>query len=172
MLAVMRAAGQGAATDGTPAALSLRMIAMHHILVPTDFSEASDAATNLALQLALPFDARVTLLNVFEVSIYVYAGGPMMPIVDTTTALEKVARDTIAARLADVKKSYPNVDAIVRCGYPWEEIINAIAEQKADLVVMGTHGRRGLPHLLLGSVAERVLRTSPVPVLTVRGPKR
>ena len=147
------------------------MISLKHILVPIDFSDASSAATDTAIELARAFEGRVTLMNVFEVSLYLYSGGPFMPIVDTTKELERAAREATGTRLAEVKKTYANVDAILRCGHPWEEIVSAAREQNADLIVMGTHGRRGLPHALLGSVAERVVRMSPVPVLTVRAPK-
>ena len=168
---VMRAVGQSTAGLWHARCSSPSMISLRHILVPLDFSEASQAATETAVDLARAFDARVTILNVFEVSMYVYASGPFMPMFDTTDALEKAAREAIGARLAEVKTRYANVDAIVRCGHPWEEIVDATAELEADLVVMGTHGRRGLSHVFLGSVAERVVRMSSVPVLTVRGLK-
>lgn len=167
----MRAVGQHGWSVARPLLPSFGMISLHHVLVPLDFSEGSQTATETAVDLARAFDARVTILNVFEVSMYVYASGPFMPMFDTTDALEKAAREAIGARLAEVKTRYANVDAIVRCGHPWEEIVDATAELKADLVVMGTHGRRGLSHVFLGSVAERVVRMSSVPVLTVRGLK-
>lgn len=147
------------------------MISLGHILVPIDFSETSQAAVDAAVDLASAFDARVTLLNVFEISLFLYSGGTAI-LIDTRDALERAAREATDSRRMELKKRYANVDAIVRCGHPWQEIVDAIGDQKIDLVVMGTHGRRGLPHALIGSVAERVVRMSPVPVLTVRGPQR
>jgi nucleotide-binding universal stress UspA family protein len=69
------------------------------------------------------------------------------------------------------RKRCPAISAILLNGAAWEEIARMAAEQNADLIVMGTHGRRGLPRAILGSVAERVIRTSSVPVLTVHAPR-
>lgn len=147
------------------------MLSIRHILVPVDLADPSRQATDVAVEVGRAFDAKVTLLNVFDVSLFVFSGGPFMPLVDTTNELEKGAREATCARLAEAKAKYANVDAIVRCGQPWQEILTAIVEQEVDLVVMGTHGREGLPHALLGSVAERVVRMSPVPVWTIRTPR-
>jgi nucleotide-binding universal stress UspA family protein len=67
-----------------------------------------------------------------------------------------------------VQQKLPQAKAILRSGVPWREILSAVEDVAADLVVMGTHGRRGVSHALLGSVAEKIVRLSPVPVLTVR----
>ena len=79
-----------------------------------------------------------------------------------------VAAAIIAARAAALAAEGVTARAVVRAGVPWREIVHLAAEEHADMIVMGTQGRTGLEHLLLGSVAERVVRTAPCPVLTVR----
>jgi nucleotide-binding universal stress UspA family protein len=80
---------------------------------------------------------------------------------------EQGARRALDEALSALRDRVPRLEGILRMGVPWEEILKAIAETHADLVVMGTHGRRGISHALIGSVAEKVVRASPVPVLSV-----
>jgi nucleotide-binding universal stress UspA family protein len=88
--------------------------------------------------------------------------------VDLVTPLADAADEQLAAVLPALRARHPGVEGLVRVGVPWEQILAAAAEVSAELVVVGTHGRRGLAHVVLGSVAERVVQLSPVPVLTVR----
>jgi nucleotide-binding universal stress UspA family protein len=88
--------------------------------------------------------------------------GPL-PIDEMMGAAEKALDDV----LAKIKPQYPNVAALIANGDPWDQILAKARQLHVDLIVMGTHGRRGLPRLLIGSVAERVVRTSTLPVLTV-----
>lgn len=140
-----------------------------HILVPTDFGEPSGRAVKLALELAQSFKAMLTLMHAYEVPLYTYP--QVEPIVvDLFTPIEQAAREQLERELASVQTKVPTAKAILRSGVPWREILSFIDEIHPDLVVMGTHGRRGVTHALLGSVAEKVVRMSPVPVLTVRDP--
>jgi nucleotide-binding universal stress UspA family protein len=139
-----------------------------HILVPTDFHEASAAALNLAVSLAQTFDAKVTLLHVWELPIYPYMDFMLNSAM--ITRVEDAATNGLAEALDALQKKLPTAQSKLKTGLPWEGVLEAIKELGADLVVMGTHGRRGLSHLTLGSVAERVVRLAPIPVLTVHAP--
>ncbi len=138
-----------------------------HILVPVDFSPASERSLEKALQLARAFDARITLLHIWSLPAIGYAEGLAWPIDD----LQQAAREALAGLYARTAKVHPNTDSVLLEGNEWRQILETVKSRGCDLVVMGTHGRRGLPRLLLGSVAERVVRLSPVPVLTVGLPK-
>lgn len=141
---------------------------IQHILVPTDLGEPSEPAIDLGTDLAKKFESELTLLHVYEVPMYAYSAMAYTTAADLLAPMEAAAREKLEARLTVLRKQLPRAKAILRTGTPWEEILAAIAESKADLVVMGTHGRRGVTHALLGSVAEKMVRLSPIPVLTVR----
>lgn len=143
------------------------MFGMKHILVPTDFSESSDRALAMALELARAFDSRVTLLHVWSIPNMGYAEALTWPVEDMQRAARKSLDEAAEATL----KRYPKVDTLLREGLEWKQIIEAVNELRCDIVVMGTHGRHGLSRLVLGSVAEKVVRLSNVPVLTVGLPK-
>jgi nucleotide-binding universal stress UspA family protein len=153
---------------GPEPARSARMtaIAIRHILVPVDFGDVADRAIDLALAVAAPFAAKVTLFHASWLppsSPVSYAEGLSWP----TDELERRARETLDRVCSRVRPRYANVDAVVVQGEPREAILENAARLGVDLIVMGTHGRRGLSRALLGSVAERVVRTATVPVLTV-----
>ena len=143
------------------------MTTIKRILVPTDFSEPADEALDYALQLAQALGATVSLAHVlddpFERTLYSEQYVPM-PEAMREEMLAYV-RTRLAARVA--RSGRPDVNSEILTG-PTAQAI-AQRARDADLVVMGTHGRHGLAHLLMGSVAERVVRTAPCPVLTVRG---
>ena len=145
------------------------MATFQRILVPIDFGEASDRALQLAVELAGDSEAELTVLHVCEIPIYAYGDMPVAP-VDLLSPLADLARKRLDSLLASLRDQVPNVRGMLKLGAPWQEILAAASELGADLVVMGTHGRRGLAHALLGSVAEKVVRLSPVPVLTARPP--
>jgi nucleotide-binding universal stress UspA family protein len=134
-----------------------------HILVPTDFSEPSERAMKLAIEIAQTFDARITLLHVWSIPNVGYAEALSWPI----DAMEREARKALENARVSVVKQHVATDALLREGKTFFLIIDAVKELDVDLIVIGTHGRRGLPRLVLGSVAEKVVRASPVPVLTV-----
>jgi nucleotide-binding universal stress UspA family protein len=144
---------------------------LEHILVATDFSEPSERALDLAVELATQFDAALTVVHVVEVPSYVYT--------ETTYAsanvigpLNQAARERLDGLIARTRERLPRAQALLRSGTPWEEVLGAARDTTADLVVVGTHGRRGVKHLLIGSVAEKIVRTSPVPVLSVRAEQK
>ena len=143
------------------------MVAFKQILFPTDFGESSQRALDVAVELSKKFDASLTLIHTFEIPAYAYAGMPFST-VDLFTPIEQAARHEFETALVALQKRVPGAKGILRRGVPWQDIQAAIAETHADLVVMGTHGRSGVARAFLGSVAEKTVRMSSVPVLTVR----
>jgi nucleotide-binding universal stress UspA family protein len=142
--------------------------AIRHILVAHDFCGPAVAAQQEALRLAEAMKARVTLMHVYTLPAYGFQG--MAAEEEVECALRGAAEAGLDACVARARRSGLQVDAILRRGTPWIEVGRAAAEIGADLVVVGTHGRTGLKHLMLGSVAEKLVRTAPCPVLVVRGP--
>ena len=137
------------------------------ILVPTDFGYASDAALGYARMLAERFGASLHLLHVVDEPgswSEVYAAIP-----DIRHRLNRDAASRLEAMAACLPPPVQATSAVVS-GPPVPSIVKAAESQGVDLIVMGTHGRRGMGHVLLGSVAERVVRLAPCPVLTVREP--
>ena len=136
-----------------------------HILVPMDGSDHADRAADHATLLSGAFDATVHLLTVVDIEAAAgpfSAGGVDDDYIEQRTASE---RDALTERAGDIDG---DVETAVTTGQPSEGILDYVRENEVDLVVMGTHGRSGLRRYLTGSVAERVLRLSPAPVLTVR----
>ncbi len=140
-----------------------------HILLPTDFEPASASVLDVAVGMAQTFGAKLTLLHVWEIPIYPYM--EFMLNSEMIASVEQRAIKRLETTLEGVKKLVPQADSMLKTGLPWTGILEAIGDTQADLVVMGTHGRRGVSHVLLGSVAEKVVRLSPIPVLTVRPPR-
>jgi nucleotide-binding universal stress UspA family protein len=142
------------------------MLAIRTILLPTDFSESSDAAFELACALARNHGAKLLLLHVGEAPIVV-SGGAMAPPAPLPPEYDRPA---LEAKLRGLKPSDQKllVERRVVYGNAAIQILDAAKEFACDLVVMGTHGRGGLRRALLGSVAEQVVRKAPCPVLTVR----
>jgi nucleotide-binding universal stress UspA family protein len=141
------------------------MSAFKHVLVATDLSDASTPAIDLAVSIARQGGAALTLVHACELPVFPEG----LPPVDYVTPLTTAAGRRLDELLAGLRDRCPDAKRVLKVGAPWEEILAAAAEVGADLVVVGTHGRRGLVHAMLGSVAERVVRLSPIPVLTVRG---
>lgn len=139
-----------------------------HILVPTDFSAAADRAIDYAIELAEKFDARLTLFHATGSPVSSFsadAKGVEWSADDARKFLEKKMSDA----LTKVKARRPGSEAYVVEGDPWAEIPKFAGEHGIDLMVMGTHGRRGLAHALFGSVSEKVARRSDIPILTISG---
>jgi len=140
------------------------------ILVATDFSDCARAAAEVAAQLARQLGASVDVVAVIELpplaEVREGAGHPhpLQHIDETRKQGRQNAEAFVAQQLAD---SGP-VGVFVREGDPCAEILKAAEELGSDLIVMGTHGRTGLAHLVLGSIAEKVVRGSKIPVVTVR----
>jgi len=140
--------------------------AVGRILVPIDFSEASDAALEHGKEIAQTYGAEIDLLHVVEEPFYPPAYGPDVASFPTQDVVERVEKQL--ADMAREEIGYEHVMISARTGYPSSEILDYIDENEVDLVVMATHGRTGLDRVLLGSVAERVLRQSPTPVFIVK----
>jgi nucleotide-binding universal stress UspA family protein len=146
------------------------MFSLKTILVPTDFSDASQAALDYAKALAVPFGASIHLVHVMEdllahawaAEVYVAS----MP--NLRDEIEKEAREQLTAMLAAEERQRFVVVTALLAGNPFVEIVRYAKAQAVDLIVIGTHGRGAIAHMLLGSVAEKVVRKSPCPVLTVR----
>jgi nucleotide-binding universal stress UspA family protein len=142
------------------------------ILVPTDFSEPSDAALEYAGTLAGKLGASIHLLHVFEdpyLSGGAFAAEMYAPIpADLRETLLIEAKQQLELRLKKVVTENWHATADVYTGPTAKAIADYAKEKNIDLIIMGTHGRGAMAHLLLGSVAERVVRTAPCPVLTVR----
>ena len=148
------------------------MVAYRRILVPTDFSDTSRFAVSRACGLARRFEAEIHLVNVLPLLDL----GPVttdMPAVSRMDLEEKwvrAARDELDA-LARESRVTVRVTSEVTRGHPFVEIVRYARAHRIDLIVMGTHGRGAVEHMLLGSVAEKVVRKAPCPVLTVRLPE-
>ena len=140
------------------------------ILVPTDFGEAASRALNLAVDVSRKFGGSLFLVHAYEVPVALAAPYPGLPPLPAgyLDSFREAAQARLDRALAELRKEFPEAVGVLRSGAPWEEILEVAKEKSATLIVMGTHGRRGLKHALLGSVAEKVVRLSPVPVLTVR----
>ena len=142
------------------------MSTFQHVLVPIDFGESSQRALDLAVDLVKSLGGSLTIAHVYEIPTYGYSALTYHD-ADLERHAEEDARGKLEGALAAVRPSIPRVNGLLRRGAAWEQIVALIGETKADLVVMGTHGRHGIQRALLGSVAERTVRMSPVPVLMV-----
>ncbi len=138
------------------------MVEIRNILVPTDFSEAAGGALAYAVGLAAKLGSSVLLVHAWQLSAYA------SPSSELAKGMEgDLARDLEGAAKAHLGGSV-KITRHLRLGVPYVEIVAAAKELRADLIVMGTTGKTGLEHFLLGSVAERIVRTAQCPVLTVR----
>jgi nucleotide-binding universal stress UspA family protein len=141
------------------------------ILHPTDFSKASAAAFAKAVETAKAGRGELLLVHVMNPVIPVPGDGYISPkVYDEIAASTKAwGQKQLAKRLAKAKAAGVRAKGFLLEGVPHEQIVRIAKSRRADLVVMGTHGRSGLAKLFLGSVAGRVVAAAPCPVLTVRG---
>jgi nucleotide-binding universal stress UspA family protein len=149
------------------------MMTLRNVLVATDFSEPSDAAVMYGRELATRF---VATLHILHVAPNVFAAPGAEYYAAVSTDLQKQVEDDAWQRLkaltVDSDKSGPPTHVTVITGNsPAVTIVNFAKEHTIDLIVMGTHGRGAISHLIMGNVAERVVRLAPCPVLTVRHPE-
>ena len=139
------------------------------ILHPTDFSACAEEARAHAIRLARALGAELVLLHVLvETPLYGEGLVAMKQVRELYETQRKWAGETLEARAAEASAAGATTRWKLSVGVPFEEIVRAAREEGADMIVMGTHGRRGLDRLLLGSVANRVIRLADCPVLTVR----
>ena len=150
------------------------MIALKKILVPTDFGEAADVALNYARALAKNFGASIDLLHVAEdAAARMFAGEVYVAVPPTLQRdIEEAARKQLHQRTIDNDpEPLPVRRVVIASNAPAMAIVNYAKDTAIDLIVMGTHGRGPMAHLLMGSVAERVVRLAGCPVLVVRHPE-
>jgi len=138
-----------------------------HFLVPTDFSADADYALEYAMTLASKLQAKLTLLHVIEP--FVVGSVESMPYSFLQDLEDKITQAMVPYH-ARVTAAGLACDYSIVHGVPFQVIIETAGTARVDLIIMGTHGRTGLRHVLLGSVAERVVRLAPCPVLVVRLP--
>ena len=146
------------------------MLTLKTVLVPTDFSDASESALRYGKAMAEKFGAALHVVHVMEdllahawaAEVYVSS----MP--QLRDEIEKESRLRLGALLTDGERKAFRAETALLAGNPFLEIVRYAKAQNIDLIVMGTHGRGPIAHMLLGSVAEKVVRKSPCPVLTVR----
>ena len=140
------------------------------ILIPTDGSKGSERAIVNGLDIAQQYDATVHALYVIDTAELLEVGysGNRSDFEATIEPLEDEAKRAVRDIGERARQHDVDVITVVREGVPYETIMEYVDEADVDLIVMGTHGRRGLPRYLLGSVTEKVVRVADVPVLTVR----
>lgn len=141
------------------------------ILIAIDFSENSDHAFNYALTLARQFNAHLTVMHVINEPVdlrgfYV----PHISFEQLEKEIEESAHSMMTKFCRENLSDFTNYSTSLVTGIPCDEIVNKAGQLNASLIVVGTHGRTGLDHIIFGSTAERVVRTAPCPVLTVRLP--
>jgi nucleotide-binding universal stress UspA family protein len=138
------------------------------ILVPLDFSQHAAAVLDWAAHLAQQHGSRVVLFHAYHLPVeFQQLEGAYLP-PDFWANVKAEAEESLERYAADLRARGVQVDAIVAEGYAATAIIDEVEKQNADLVVLGTHGLSGLKHLLLGSIAERVVQKAPCAVLTVK----
>jgi nucleotide-binding universal stress UspA family protein len=143
------------------------MASLHRILVATDFTETSSHAIDWAIELAARLGSAVTILHAYEIPVIAFPEGGLIATAEVAARLSDTATEALNKTVESYQGRGVPVDGLLREGMPSEEI-NAAAEQlDADIIVIGTHGRRGLARALLGSVAETVIRTAHRPVMSI-----
>ena len=144
------------------------------ILHPTDFSESSKYAMSYAISFAQEFHARLVLLHVIEqISSALYFDMLQAPpLTQLMVNIEKQAKQALDEVLPPELRGKLPAEYILRKGVPFAEILQCASQVKADIIILGTHGRTGLKYALFGSVASRVVRKSICPVLSVRHPSQ
>ena len=151
------------------------MADIRRILVATDFSDYSKEAIDYAVYMGKNFKADLYLLHVFEPA-YISPGGVILSVVpdEVHTWIKQIREDSnqkLNFLSEEIRKEISRVESRMMTGTAFEAILKFSEEIPADLIVLGTHGRTGMAHVFIGSVAERVVRKAQCPVLTVRPTK-
>ena len=145
------------------------MISLKKILCPIDHSDCSKEALKYAVSFAMKEEAKLLLLHIIDIRSFneeLDAISKQIPDEETFEQLRVKLLDCIPEEIRDDM----DVEAIVIQGIPFVEIISTAKEKEIDMIVIGSHGRTGISHMMLGSVSEKVVRKAPCPVLTVRQP--
>ena len=143
------------------------MIDIKNILCPVDHSDCSKEALKYAVSFAIKDNSKLYLLHVIDICAFdesINAMTPQIPDDETLAQLKTKLLDCIPEEMRDDM----NVEALVVQGIPFVEIISTAKRNDVDMIVLGSHGRTGISHMMMGSVSEKVVRKAPCPVLTVR----
>jgi nucleotide-binding universal stress UspA family protein len=147
------------------------MAELHRILVPTDFTETSERAIDWAIELGTRLGSTIAIMHAYELPVVGFPDGALVATVEVASRIAEASREALESSISRHRGRGVPLEAILREGAAWQEINNVADEIHADLVVIGTHGRKGLARALLGSVAEKVVRHGNHPVVMIRGPK-
>jgi nucleotide-binding universal stress UspA family protein len=140
---------------------------LERIVVGTDFSDLAESAVDQAVELAELVGAAVTIVHAYELPMLSLPDGVVVSTAEVATGLTENAAKRLKASAERQKDSKVSIGTVLRMGAAWDELNAIAADEQADLIVVGTHGRRGVSRALIGSVAERVVRTATVPVLVL-----
>ncbi|MDB4998851.1 MAG: Universal stress protein UspA [Myxococcaceae bacterium] len=147
------------------------MLTIRSILVPVDFTETSDRALDYAVAMAARFEATVVAMHAYEIPVYGFPDGALVASGEVATRISEAAQKALDRLVEARQNKGVKLTALLRTGVAYD-LANTVADEiDADLIVIGTHGRRGLARALLGSVAENVIRTAKRPVLVIHGPR-
>jgi nucleotide-binding universal stress UspA family protein len=139
-------------------------------MVPTDFGKASQAALDAAIELAKKLDASIVLMHAYQLPVYAYPARPITPPPELNAEVEGAASKMLNDAAKAAWHGGVSITTVLRVGSPWEQILRAAKEHEVGLIIMGTRGMSGFTRAFMGSTAERVVRHSPVPVMTLQGP--
>lgn len=152
---------------GTDVALPLGMALPKTILVPTDFGASSEHALSYAVDMAKALGAELVLLHAYEIPMVGFPDGNLIATPEITSRIIEGAQVGLRKAVEQHGKAGVSMRTLLKQGATWRTITETATELGAGMIVMGTHGRHGLPRALLGSVAEKVVRMAHCPVLTV-----
>ena len=155
-------------TATTPGHLGGNLGNLRTILVPTDFGPGSEEALGYALELARELGAEVVLTHAYEIPVVGFPDGTLVATAELATRVLEAAHEGLEKAARAHEGEGVRIRTVAKEGAAASAIVETADEVGADLVIMSTHGRHGLPRALLGSVAEKVVRTAHCPVLTVR----
>jgi universal stress protein A len=141
---------------------------LEKILIPTDFSPSAERALGFAVELALKLDASLSIVHVYNFTPYeIPEGMPVSGLINVDRVIGEFQKLLDAAKRRAEQAGVARVETILVPGTAYSEIARLAEQHGSGLIVMGTHGRTGFAHLMLGSVAEKVVRRAPCPVITV-----
>ncbi|MFQ5956603.1 MAG: universal stress protein [Candidatus Brocadiales bacterium] len=143
------------------------MVNIKSVLCPVDYSVCSQEAFKYAAHIARTESAKLYLVHVIDVRSFGHESPLDFDVPKPGEETIKSIREELVKKAADEVQGV-NIESVVVVGVPVKDILNVAKDKDVDIIVMGTHGRTGLPHMVIGSVAENVVRKAPCPVLTVR----
>jgi nucleotide-binding universal stress UspA family protein len=157
----------------TPDTVPAAPVVFKQILCPVDFSDSSMHALNYAMSLAQEADARLTVLHVMMYDLQAEApehvvADRRLTVADYRSRCEQYSRERLGTAVPDTVRAYCTVETLLVTGNPYREILRVAAEQQADLIVMGVHGRSAADRMLFGSTTQHVVRAATCPVVTLR----